>query len=1016
MNKTFTGFDGSKHAFRCLNFLRVVSLNLGTNVQRNLLEGSEKVMVARCNRASTDCAQNAAKWICDKGASLAALQEGPYSDRFVETLKDRGYTLFNKGTVGVAVCVPGCAECEELYSVPSAKAAKAVHPSLRGVVAVYLPDIELVFVSLWLNHDEDKVQAIEILDKPLRKVLGSRPCSRVILGMDSNDDRGELLGKSVRLLGKKVFNAARKGSLTCCEDSDYKYPGDYIFDSAEGTVMQLGPSGKQQLMSDHMAVFADVQFKPVVYFSDRAQLVPKQPAGVPVMAVSLPDWQVMLERAHEGAFGEDHQEFPGPSKSTWVAVWKFPYDIFQMHNGVRAIPAWLPVGTYGLVADEWARKTIQPVSDVQSYNQAVTKWRYTPATGPSVHFLQSESRCIPCIASHYWARPPKGVRPGDWDEYWDDYDTSVFKHVRDRLQRELRINAFPCHEQHHVLVLYSETMPNNERVPLTVQRLDTVLRNKKTGEAFVKALAGPDKDAERALLEWKQTWLSPDRPVLPSNMAGAQTDVEFEGCPLLALEPLAAEVVSCSTDTGRPRKQLGKDYPMLTTSVRNWSQRWKLWPEIKPTAKWWINDKKKKNNDNSNKRATDLWDKLWCLALDPELTDLRPVGVVSHSTLLRTMLGVDKIDNAEELRVEMFRVMQPDETGQGEQAYDVWDRDRLKKKPQGTWWKALPADQNHNQRFFSVQGSDTGARRRVYFYHPEKATVTEVEFPHEIASRPITQALSVRFVRHAQSVANASKEYDAGVDTRLSPTGEQQAKELQPILGGCKLVLLSPLSRAIQTGLIALGLLPPEAGNPRDHTGYRKRAQHESSSKPAELRWCVATCVQFLTADPSQKHTESIPAHPGVSKGTWAEAREIVQGDFLDAVRRVVPFLQANEAHGVGKCVVQEGSKIVKLPNKRYERLYKLLQAMLGKSFGVEAGRWGWPQHISAGDPWKQPWKGEINYRLRADNKLGFFESSDPRVYWVTVPAQLLVDGQWCDTWDGYHDHFHTSIARVWRT
>ena len=48
-------------------------------------------------------------------------------------------------------------------------------PGIRAVAGVFVPALNLIFLSVWLSHDSNKVEMIESLDKPLREAVAKLP-------------------------------------------------------------------------------------------------------------------------------------------------------------------------------------------------------------------------------------------------------------------------------------------------------------------------------------------------------------------------------------------------------------------------------------------------------------------------------------------------------------------------------------------------------------------------------------------------------------------------------------------------------------------------------------------------------------------------------------------------------------------------------------------------------------------------------------------------------------------------
>ena len=233
----------------------IATLNLATNVQLDVLDGSEWPMVQRCRESGQDCTRNAARWLKNElNADLVALQEGPCVSRFGEELGDE-YNVFINGHVGIVV------KRDLRAHILKPRYEKGY--GIRGAIACYLPRFRTLFVSVWLDHKHDKKRAFEHVGRALAKDEVAQNCARVLVGTDSNDYQGRLVGEPIEMPVNEACTTVQNVTpelVTCCEDSNYQYYGDYIFDSCPENTKSVdaGPAGTEQLMSDHMAVYARV--------------------------------------------------------------------------------------------------------------------------------------------------------------------------------------------------------------------------------------------------------------------------------------------------------------------------------------------------------------------------------------------------------------------------------------------------------------------------------------------------------------------------------------------------------------------------------------------------------------------------------------------------------------------------------------------------------------------------------------------------------------------------------------
>ena len=251
------------------NLLLVATLNIGVHLQSNLLEGSDGDMTLRCrehyptdDKVST-CTLNAAHMLAAKHVDVVGIQEAKNAiDRFHQTMSaTRPYqmvragasaVLWNAVTMGSGVQIP---------------LDVSVHRNLRSVCAVYFPRHDLLFLSIWLDHFSERVEAIEALNPQLKKTC--RVPARVMVAMDANDSDATMKRREIRLFNKILQLPTQDTLRTCCEDSTYAYEGDYIYDSQHKSIWYGIPDqldGATQLYSDHLPVMLStmVENKPHV--------------------------------------------------------------------------------------------------------------------------------------------------------------------------------------------------------------------------------------------------------------------------------------------------------------------------------------------------------------------------------------------------------------------------------------------------------------------------------------------------------------------------------------------------------------------------------------------------------------------------------------------------------------------------------------------------------------------------------------------------------------------------------
>lgn len=244
--------------------LTVAIFNLGFHCQDLKPAGTEKKTVLRLRKAhAPKWGANSAEFMASLKVDLLGTQEMLSSTKFLEKMNASGleYKCHKSGVVAIFYRSSTLGYVEHLHGVKG-------HRNVRGVVAIYVPRFELVFLSVWLDHHSGKVEALKSIDPSLKHALGIRKVSRVIWGGDTNDYCGHgLYKKTVKLAGVET-HLSGKLVHTCTEPSHFKGVGDMIFDSASGTTKKHGiptlPHGwgpYTQLMSDHLPVYAVKEFR-----------------------------------------------------------------------------------------------------------------------------------------------------------------------------------------------------------------------------------------------------------------------------------------------------------------------------------------------------------------------------------------------------------------------------------------------------------------------------------------------------------------------------------------------------------------------------------------------------------------------------------------------------------------------------------------------------------------------------------------------------------------------------------
>lgn len=275
-----TDFDSSRPS------LKMVTLNLGFNVMANKVKGSEGPLVQRCqlqypetggwseSNKISQCSANAVDLLADY--DLICLQEAnPKHWRTFENklfssgqLKGRQYASFYDPRLllavvydqpllgsGVLLTAPGClwGDCEKKL------------PDSRGLQVLYFSRWNLAVGNLHAPHGIQLKPSLEMAFKELTIPIGVR-IERMLLAGDFNDYKGQLLKDdvTVNVWNQRLRVLLKASPTSCCYDTGYQHPGDYILDSLQGSlgVLSYGiPDGYNRdllPMSDHDPVAASL--------------------------------------------------------------------------------------------------------------------------------------------------------------------------------------------------------------------------------------------------------------------------------------------------------------------------------------------------------------------------------------------------------------------------------------------------------------------------------------------------------------------------------------------------------------------------------------------------------------------------------------------------------------------------------------------------------------------------------------------------------------------------------------
>ena len=267
------------------NLCNIICFNLGYNVILNQVYGSEKSLVSKCQKEYnvkgregwnkknilSQCSANAMKFLEDNNADLFGLQEVPPNkwvnlQNYFDNIINKKFEYF----IGYGIIIGSNLEKlgngiqitpTNFYIGTSDK---------RGMMAVFYPNRGWIVINAHLPHNIDIVKLMnERIKNYIEPYLiqigyGSKDVKRVIIMGDFNDFQGNMNNKYITAFGKKVQLPNFDIPLTCCDDTNYKFPGDYILDTDLNTDIYFGipPSyvRYKPLMSDHDPVMLLAKF------------------------------------------------------------------------------------------------------------------------------------------------------------------------------------------------------------------------------------------------------------------------------------------------------------------------------------------------------------------------------------------------------------------------------------------------------------------------------------------------------------------------------------------------------------------------------------------------------------------------------------------------------------------------------------------------------------------------------------------------------------------------------------
>lgn len=250
------------------NKLKIITFNIATHVQRNIIYGSEKIRVRQCQDKYpkyggwsqkpkvgqiilSQCTLNATEWLASQRADLIGLQEStmtylPKIVRVMNEQTDIHYEAIGSGPVQFIYNIKTLGR-GYLLSPPN---LYIVQPS-RQMIVVWFPQIQLLAINLHAPHNVDLEK--EIINTFNRVPIGVNP-SRIIMVGDFNDAYHQPLVQ-LALMGR-ILRQHGIAPYSCCTDMNYTLVGDYIFDTEYQWpgFYGISPDAFSNLMSDHYPV------------------------------------------------------------------------------------------------------------------------------------------------------------------------------------------------------------------------------------------------------------------------------------------------------------------------------------------------------------------------------------------------------------------------------------------------------------------------------------------------------------------------------------------------------------------------------------------------------------------------------------------------------------------------------------------------------------------------------------------------------------------------------------------
>jgi hypothetical protein len=216
--------------------LKVASLNLGYQVMANRIAGSEAGLVKACQTSYAGgwknsehtlsvCTHNAAKLLANY--HIFGVQEVnlAYIRQFIQTINESNPSAKYHFIPGLEIMI-GYDETITGEGVPLTSSSHRLGD--RGLQAVWFPKLDMIFVNLHAPHNIDLIPEIH---KSLAGI--TIQASKALIVGDFNDFAGLILKNTISAFGL-TLRLPGPSPNTCCADTTYAYPGDYIFTNLMG--------------------------------------------------------------------------------------------------------------------------------------------------------------------------------------------------------------------------------------------------------------------------------------------------------------------------------------------------------------------------------------------------------------------------------------------------------------------------------------------------------------------------------------------------------------------------------------------------------------------------------------------------------------------------------------------------------------------------------------------------------------------------------------------------------------